>query len=202
MITKKMSVALPVILVTALIFTNGCLKKVSTSELDETRTNSSGTTSDVSQSGGLLNGGDLVAVTEPSTPAADVSGDSMAGDKSLSSNSSNKDVKDIFFDFDEYTLRDESKSKLQDNASLLKVKKVKKVVIEGHCDERGTNEYNLALGERRAQSTKRYLTALGINPSNISTISFGEEKLFCSEQNEDCWQKNRRAHFILQENGS
>lgn len=201
MITKTMSAALSVLFITALIFTNGCLKKVSTTELDETGAISTGLTSDVSQTD-LLNGGDLIAVTEPSTPSVDVYEDNHAGEKSLSSNSSNKDIKDIFFEFDEYVIRDESKSKLQNNASLLKSKKVKRVVIEGHCDERGTNEYNLALGERRAQSTKRYLTALGINPSNIATISFGEEKLFCSEQNEDCWQKNRRAHFILQENGS
>lgn len=201
MITKNKSVALSVILVTALIFTNGCLKKVSTSQLDETGAISTGLTSDVSQSD-LLKGDDSIAIAEPSTPSADVYEDSPAGENSLSSNSSNKDFKDIFFDFDEYILSDESKSKLQSNALLLKSKKVKRVIIEGHCDERGTNEYNLALGERRAQSTKRYLTALGINPSDIATISFGEEKLFCSDQNEDCWQKNRRAHFILQENGS
>ena len=201
MITKKMSAALSVIFVAVLIFTNGCLKKVSTSQLDDAGAKSSGLTTDVSQSE-LHNGTDLIAIAEPSTPSADVNEDSLASEKSMSSNLSNKDIKDIFFDFDAYILSDDSKSRLQNNASLLKSKKVKKVIIEGHSDERGTNEYNLALGERRAQSTKRYLTALGINSSNIATISFGEEKPICSDQNEDCWQKNRRAHFILQENGS
>ena len=201
MILKRFSVAIPVILLTALIFTNGCLKKVSTSKLDETGTKSTELTSDASMSE-PRNGGDLIAIAEPSTPSADVNEDSLASEKSMSSNLSNKDIKDIFFDYDAYTLSDDSKSRLQNNASLLKSKKVKKVIIEGHSDERGTNEYNLALGERRAQSTKRYLTALGINSSDIATISFGEEKPICSDQNEECWQKNRRAHFILQENGS
>src|SRR4030067_1273723 len=201
MILKRFSVAIPVILLTALIFTNGCLKKVSTSKLDETGTKSTELTSDASMSE-PRNGGDLIALAEPSTPSADVNEDSLASEKSMSSNLSNKDIKDIFFDYDAYTLSDDSKSRLQNNASLLKSKKVKKVIIEGHSDERGTNAYTLALGERRAQSTKRYLTALGISPNNISTISYGEEKPFCSDQNEDCWQQNRRAHFVVQEDGS
>src|SRR4030066_461611 len=201
MILKRFSVVLTVILLTALIFTNGCRKKVSTSKLDETGTKSTELTSDASMSE-PRNGGDLIAIAEPSTPSADVNEDSLASEKFMSSTLSNKDIKDIFFDFDAYILSDDSKSRLQNNASLLKSKKVKKVIIEGHSDERGTNEYNLALGERRAQSTKRYLTALGINSSDIATISFGEEKPICSDQNEECWQKNRRAHFILQENGS
>ena len=198
MILKRFSVVLTVIFLTALVFTNGCLKKVSTSKLDETGTKSTELTPDVRKSE-PINGGDLIAIAEPSLPSVDVNEDSPAGEKTLSSN---KDIKDIFFDFDEYIIRDDSITRLQSNASVIKSKKVKTVIIEGHCDERGTNEYNLALGERRAQSTKRYLTALGISPNNISTISYGEEKPFCSEQNEDCWQQNRRAHFVVQENGS
>jgi len=69
--------------------------------------------------------------------------------------------------------------------------------IEGHCDERGTNEYNLALGDRRAKAVKDYLVSLGVPSSRIETISYGEEKPLCSAQNEDCWAKNRRAHFVL-----
>ena len=198
MIQKRISIVLPVIFLTALIFTNGCLKKVSTSKLDETGTKSTELTPDVRKSE-PINGGDLIAIAEPSLPSVDVNEDSPAGEKTLSSN---KDIKDIFFDFDEYIIRDDSITRLQSNASVIKSKKVKRVIIEGHSDERGTNEYNLALGERRAQSTKRYLTALGINPTNIATISYGEEKPFCSDQNEDCWQQNRRAHFVVQENGS
>ena len=72
-----------------------------------------------------------------------------------------------------------------------------RVEVEGHCDERGTNEYNLALGARRAESAKRYLIDLGISPSALSTISYGEELPLCKEQNEACWAKNRRAHFVV-----
>ena len=72
------------------------------------------------------------------------------------------------------------------------------VLIEGHCDERGTNEYNLALGEKRANAAKEYLSARGIAAKRINTISYGEEKPLCTEQNEDCYQKNRRAHFVAE----
>ncbi len=196
---KKFSVTVPVILLAILMMTNGCIKRTSTSQSDEAAIKSADQLSDFAKDGSL-NGGDLVAVTEPSIPTADVYEDKLANDKALSSN---KDINDIFFDFDKYTIRDDSRNRLQNNAAVIKSKKIKKVIIEGYCDERGTNEYNLALGERRAQSTKQYLTALGVSPSNISTISYGEEKLFCYDQNEECWQKNRRAHFvIIQENGS
>jgi peptidoglycan-associated lipoprotein len=71
------------------------------------------------------------------------------------------------------------------------------VTIEGHCDERGTNEYNLALGDRRADSAKSYLVDLGIAASRLTTVSYGEERPVCSQQNEECWSKNRRAHFVV-----
>lgn len=76
-----------------------------------------------------------------------------------------------------------------------------RVIIEGHCDERGTNEYNFALGQKRADSAKQYLITLGIISSRIDIISYGEEKPLCTEQNESCWQKNRRAHFVFIEEG-
>ena len=107
------------------------------------------------------------------------------------------ELKDAFFDFDKSLIRDDAKSPLQNNGEFLRANKNTKIVIEGHCDERGTNEYNLALGQRRAESAKRYLTNLGIDASRLSTISYGEERPFCKEQNETCWQSNRRAHFII-----
>ena len=106
-------------------------------------------------------------------------------------------VNDIYFDFDRYVIREDGKRVLDENASTLKGKQFKKVVIEGHCDERGTTDYNLALGERRASAAKRYLTTLGVPAARISIISFGKEKPFCKEHNETCWQNNRRAHFIV-----
>ena len=104
---------------------------------------------------------------------------------------------DIFFDFDKNLIRPDARRLLDKNASWLKENPKMRIIIEGHADERGTNEYNLALGERRAMAAKRYLVALGIDSSRIRTISYGEEKPFCGESNEPCWQQNRRAHFLL-----
>ncbi|MDP2682973.1 MAG: peptidoglycan-associated lipoprotein Pal [Deltaproteobacteria bacterium] len=106
-------------------------------------------------------------------------------------------LQDIFFDFDRFLIREEARPVLETNADYLKANKDSKILIEGHCDERGTSEYNMALGERRAQSAKKYLIDLGIDPSRISTISYGKEKPFCTDHNEGCWQENRRAHFTI-----
>lgn len=90
---------------------------------------------------------------------------------------------------------------LKEVSTILSRNKNIKVIIEGHCDERGTNEYNLGLGDRRANSAKEYLISLGIPSNKIETISYGEEKPICTEQTEDCWAKNRRAHFVFIEEG-
>ena len=106
-------------------------------------------------------------------------------------------LKDIHFNFDQFGLDSNSKEVLKQNASYLKQNPGIKIEVQGHCDERGTNNYNIALGERRARSTKRYLVSQGIDSSRINIISFGEEKPFCFDSNEDCWFQNRRAHFML-----
>ena len=98
----------------------------------------------------------------------------------------------IYFDFDRSFVRDDTKSVMKANAEWLKANPKVKVRIEGNCDERGTKEYNQALGQRRAASAKKYLTDLGISAKRISLISYGKEKPICSEHSEDCWQKNRR----------
>lgn len=108
-------------------------------------------------------------------------------------------IKDIYFDFDQYEIREDAKPILKELATLLLKDNKIKVVIEGHCDERGTNEYNLALGEKRANSVKEYLITLGVLSERISTVSYGEERPLCLEQTEDCWAKNRRASFVLLE---
>ncbi len=110
-------------------------------------------------------------------------------------------IQDIHFDFDKYDVRDEAKPIIKEVASILSKNKEIKVIIEGHCDDRGTNEYNLGLGDRRANATKEYLLSLGIPSAKIDTISYGEEKPVCAEQTEKCWAKNRRAHFVLVEEG-
>ena len=104
---------------------------------------------------------------------------------------------DIYFDYDEYNIRDDAKPVLENIASWLLKNKPVKILIEGHCDPRGTNEYNLALGDRRAKATKDYLRALGIAADRIELLSYGEEKPLCFEESEECWAKNRRAHFVV-----
>jgi peptidoglycan-associated lipoprotein len=105
-------------------------------------------------------------------------------------------VKDIYFDYDRYDLRAEDKSAIDANAAFLKAHPSIRFTIEGHCDERGSTDYNLALGDNRANSARSALVSAGIPASQIKVISFGKEKPFCSESNESCWQQNRRAHFV------
>lgn len=105
---------------------------------------------------------------------------------------------DVFFDYDKFSIRMDASPVLDANARLLKAENGWKLVIAGHCDERGTSAYNLVLGERRAQAAKKYLADLGVSASQIQVTSYGKEKPFCTEHNQDCWQKNRRAHFSAQ----
>jgi len=104
---------------------------------------------------------------------------------------------DIYFDFDKYEIREDAKPVLKALADYLIKNNNHKVLIEGHCDERGTNEYNLALGDKRAKAAKDYLVSLGIPSARIDVISYGEEKPQCREHNEECWAKNRRDHFVI-----
>ena len=106
-------------------------------------------------------------------------------------------LQDIFFDFDRSDIRDDARAVLQQNAEWMKSNSSTRVQIEGHCDERGTNNYNISLAEHRVQSTKAYLVSLGVDPKRIHTISFGEDKPLCFDRNETCWSKNRRAHFRI-----
>lgn len=104
----------------------------------------------------------------------------------------------IYFNFDQYVLTDSAKDQLAINAQLLKAAPAVKVKVEGHCDERGSDEYNLALGEKRALATKNYLVSLGVAASRLSVISYGEEMPLDSAMSEDAWSKNRRAEFKAQ----
>jgi len=106
---------------------------------------------------------------------------------------------DIYFEFDRYDIMEDAKPILKSVAGHLIKNAEYKILIEGHCDERGTNEYNLALGERRSQSVKKYILSLGVVSSRMEVISYGEEKPVCAEKTEDCWQKNRRVHFVVSE---
>ena len=123
--------------------------------------------------------------------------DSGIQESRLQSFTASSDLKDIHFKFDQYDLDDNSRAVLQKNAEYLKNNPNLHVEVQGHCDERGTNNYNIALGERRAHSTKKYLVAQGVNSRNVHVISYGEEKPFCFSSGEVCWQENRRAHFMV-----
>lgn len=108
-----------------------------------------------------------------------------------------KPLENVFFDYDKSDLTDTARSSLQKDADWMKRWSSTSVTIEGHADSRGTNEYNLALGERRASATRDYLVSLGVPATRLSTVSKGEEQPFCQEENETCWSQNRRGHFIV-----
>ena len=103
----------------------------------------------------------------------------------------------IYFDFDKYNVKPESKDTLKKNAEWLQANQGYNIRIEGNCDERGTNEYNMALGQRRADAAAKFLMNLGVGKDRIGTVSYGEEKPLCMEHNEDCWSRNRRDDFIV-----
>lgn len=108
-------------------------------------------------------------------------------------------VEDIQFEFNSYDITTTARETLKNLSDWMSKNKGIKIQIEGHCDERGTTEYNLALGERRANGVKQYLATLGVEAARLSIISYGEEKPLCSESTEECWAKNRRAHFVVKE---
>jgi peptidoglycan-associated lipoprotein len=117
--------------------------------------------------------------------------------KTLEQLNAEKPLADVFFDYDKSDLMEVSRAALQKNADWLRRWTAAKVIVEGHCDSRGSAEYNLALGERRANAAKNYLVSLGIGADRIQVISKGEEQPFCTEENEGCWSQNRRSHFIV-----
>ena len=106
------------------------------------------------------------------------------------------EVRDAYFDTDKADIRSDAREALSKTAEYLKAHPSVKATIEGHCDERGSTEYNLGLGDRRAAAVKQYLVSLGVSAGQLTTVSFGKEKPFCQEHGEPCWQQNRRGHFV------
>jgi peptidoglycan-associated lipoprotein len=109
-----------------------------------------------------------------------------------------QNIRDIYFDYDKSDVRGDQQSSMQADAQFLGQHSNINITIEGHCDERGSTDYNLALGDQRASAVKNALVAAGVNAGRIKTISYGKEKPFCMESNEACWQQNRRGHFVYQ----
>jgi len=108
-----------------------------------------------------------------------------------------KNVQDAFFDFDKSDVRSDAREALTKTGQFLRSYSQVRVTIEGHCDERGSTEYNLALGDKRAQAAKQFLISLGVPAERMDTVSYGKERPFCTTHDEDCWQQNRRAHFVM-----
>ena len=149
-------------------------------------------------------GGDTAAAAAAAAPTAAAAGaapapteDEIFAQKSLDQLNAERPLTDAFFDFDKSDLRDDAIASLQRDAEWMKRWSSTTVTVEGHCDSRGTAEYNIALGERRAKAVKDYLVSLGIAGDRIEVVSKGKESPFCFEENEACWAQNRRGHFII-----
>ncbi len=140
--------------------------------------------------GGTTDASATVSVT--AAPAVSVPSTSMSAEEEFKAN-----VQDAFFDYDTYDIRSDAQATLSHDASYLASHANIKVVIGGYCDERGSDEYNLALGQNRANSAKNALVTAGIAPDRIRVVSYGKEKPFCTESTEECWQQNRRAGFSI-----
>lgn len=137
--------------------------------------------------GGTEEASARVTVTVPIPPAAPAG---PSEDELFAQN-----VKDIYFDFDNADIRFDQESAVQGSAAFLSQHPTINFTVEGNCDERGSIEYNLALGDMRANAVKKVLVASGVSPANVKTLSYGKEKPVCSEHDESCWQQNRRGHF-------
>ncbi|MGB6198919.1 MAG: peptidoglycan-associated lipoprotein Pal [Candidatus Acidiferrales bacterium] len=140
--------------------------------------------------GGSADASARVTVSAPPPPAP--AAPSMTIEQMFSS-----EVQDAYFDLDSADVRADARTALAKTADFIKAHPEIKVVIEGHCDERGSTEYNLALGDRRAAAVKNFLVSLGISADQLTTVSYGKERPFCTDHDETCWQQNRRGHFVL-----
>jgi peptidoglycan-associated lipoprotein len=142
-------------------------------------------------------GGTADATATVSVAGAAPAPPSNINEGNIDENAFEQSVKPVFFDYDSYDVRPDAQTTIQADANFLNQHPNLKVVIGGYCDNRGSTEYNLALGENRANAAKQALTSAGVSPDRLRTVSYGKEKQFCSDNNEQCWQQNRRAQFTL-----
>jgi peptidoglycan-associated lipoprotein len=134
----------------------------------------------------------------PAPPApAPLTEDQIFAQKSLAQLNAERPMDDVFFDLDKSEVRGDARAPLQKDADWMKKWSAAQVTLEGYCDSRGSSEYNLALGNRRANAVKDYLVSLGVAANRIAVVSKGKEQPFCTEENEACWQQNRRGHFLI-----
>lgn len=184
---KTTFTAIGAVVLLALVNT-GCARMMAQSE--DGSTPGSGGMSGSTGSGGSGSGGQGVS-------RAGRSGGGMAERPPVKEFQPATEMLDVHFEFDRYDIRSQEESALQSNAAWLRTNKNYLVLIEGHTDERGTPEYNVALGERRAKTAQNYLVSHGIDSRRISIISYGEHRQQCTDSTESCWAKNRRAHFRI-----
>jgi peptidoglycan-associated lipoprotein len=133
----------------------------------------------------------------PAPAPAPLTEEQIFAQKSVAQLNAERPLGDVFFDLDESTVREDARPILQRDADFLKRWTSTQITVEGHCDSRGSSEYNLALGNRRAAAVRDYLANLGVPSNRMTLISKGKEQPFCTEENESCWQQNRRGHFII-----
>ncbi len=147
-------------------------------------------------------GGEQEATTRvtvtPAAPTQSTTGDTTNSGPHPDEASFSRNVRDVFFDYDSYAIRSDAQEQLNANAAWLARHPGVKVQVEGHCDERGSTEFNIALGDSRAHAVKQFLVQAGVGAERVSTLSYGKERPSCTESNEECWQQNRRGHFVLQ----
>ncbi len=139
----------------------------------------------------------VVAKAEPSSEAAQASKQRTQEMQMEQAATTKAGLEDVFFAFDSWQIKDEGKQALNVNGQWLKANEGKSLTIEGHCDERGTQAYNLVLGEKRAKAVRSYLVDLGVDAKRLAVTSYGKDRPFCREHNEDCYQQNRRGHLVL-----
>jgi len=187
-IVKEKSVILLVLLCVSLLSVWGCPKKTEVASSPEGQAAAASAQTGESAQGNTAGN---------SNYSADKSQSAKAGVRQETAGASSEGLQPVYFDFNKAFVRDDAKAVMQANAAWLKAHPKAKIKIEGNCDERGTREYNQALGQRRAASAKKYLTDMGISGKRISLISYGKEKPICSESTEECWQKNRRDDFVV-----
>jgi peptidoglycan-associated lipoprotein len=181
-IANRKVTSLAVLLLVALLSLWGCPKKAEMAATPEAQ---------------APGGPQKEVVTQPATPSPEST--RQAEEVKEKTATAAQALKPVYFDFDKSFIRDDAKDVIKANAAWLKAHPNVKIRIEGNCDERGTKEYNQALGQRRAASAKKYLADMGISSNRISLISYGKEKPVCTESTENCWQKNRKDDFVPNE---